>query len=137
MTNSLIDDVYKLTKGKSTKNKIGSRSIPNRLTKAETEKLDIAIKRGFLVVTKETRINLINIYFSLCGVEKKACIFFTPEKEKVEIFCFNPNDIQLVEKFFRKKCVRLNGGSHLIAHKINREKFKIFIMHFYNRQSND
>lgn len=43
----LIDDVYRLAKGKASRKKIGSRAIPARLNKYEWKEFEIAQKKGF------------------------------------------------------------------------------------------
>lgn len=56
------DDVEKLSRGKSTKSKSGSRAVPHRLTKDEREEFERAKKRGVLKPKRWHRENLINIW---------------------------------------------------------------------------
>lgn len=71
--NFSIDDVYNLAKGKPTKSKIGSRSIPARLNKHEWERFEIAQKKGFLVANDKTRWALQNIWVLYCEVRNIEC----------------------------------------------------------------
>lgn len=59
---TLQDQIKRLSKGKSTKSKIGSRAIGHRLTNIEQKKLDLALQRGYLVFHKNDRANIRNIF---------------------------------------------------------------------------
>ena len=62
----LIDDIYRLAKGKASRKKIGSRAIPARLNKYEWKEFEIAQKKGFLKVNSKTRDSLKNIWYLYC-----------------------------------------------------------------------
>jgi hypothetical protein len=44
------DDILRLSRGKKTKNRIGSRRIAHRLNKTEQEKFEVAIRKGYLQI---------------------------------------------------------------------------------------
>lgn len=64
MSKDLRDEIIRLTLGKPTKSRIGSRHTPSRLTQKERKQLDAALKKDILVINpyKKPRINLINIF---------------------------------------------------------------------------
>jgi hypothetical protein len=66
------DDVARLTRGKSSRNRVGSRQVRHRLRQDELTRLNIARKRGLLVVNPGTRAALLNAWYLDClarGVE--------------------------------------------------------------------
>ena len=66
------DDVARLTRGKSSRNRVGSRQIRHRLRQDELKRLAIARNRGYLVVNPGTRAALLNAWYLDCaarGVE--------------------------------------------------------------------
>ena len=67
------DDVSRLTKGKPTESRVGSREVSHRLRLDERKKLDVAIERGFLTVTITTRAALKNCWFLWCQANKIPC----------------------------------------------------------------
>ena len=62
----LLDDVFRLAKGKASRKKIGSRAIPARLNKYEWKEFEIAQKKGVLKVNSKTRDSLKNIWYLYC-----------------------------------------------------------------------
>lgn len=75
MSKSTKDDVERLSRGKSTRSKIGSREIPHRLTQKERILFEAAQRRGFLKVpVAGIRPNVLNIYKLWCDAEDKDCI---------------------------------------------------------------
>jgi len=69
------DDVARLTRGKSSRNRVGSRHVRHRLRQDELKRLDIARGRGFLVVTPGTRAALLNAWYLDCaarGIEYRC-----------------------------------------------------------------
>lgn len=67
------DEVLKLTKGKATRSKIGSRAVPHRLTISERKKFEVAIQRGFLISKESDRENIKN-----CFIDYKRAEGFDP-----------------------------------------------------------
>lgn len=61
-----IDDVARLTRGRPSLNKVGSRGVSHRLRLHELKKLDVAKQRGVLTVLPSTRDALINAWFMWC-----------------------------------------------------------------------
>jgi hypothetical protein len=70
-----IDDVARLTRGKRSKNRVGSRQIRHRLRKDELQRLTVARARGFLLLTPSTRDALRNAWHLDCLARKRPCIF--------------------------------------------------------------
>jgi len=69
------DDVERLSRGKSTRSKIGSRQIPHRLTQKERILFEAAQRQGFLKVpVAGIRPNVLNIYKLWCDAEGKEYI---------------------------------------------------------------
>ncbi len=60
------DDVARLTRGKRSKNRVGSRQIRHRLRQDELERLAVARERGYLLVTRSTRTALENAWHLDC-----------------------------------------------------------------------
>lgn len=59
------DDILRLAKGKASIKRIGSRSVAHRLNKHEWERLEIALRKGYLKVKKSDRSSLVNVYEEL------------------------------------------------------------------------
>jgi len=75
-TNSpTIDDVARLTRGKPTKNRVGSRQIRHRLRQDELRRLSVARERGFLLITASTRAALRNAWHLDCTARNRPCVF--------------------------------------------------------------
>jgi len=69
------NDVEKLSRGKATRSKIGSRAKGHRLTQKERILFESAKRAGFLKVPLSgIRQNVIRIYQLWCGVEGRDCI---------------------------------------------------------------
>jgi hypothetical protein len=69
------DDVERLSRGKSTRSKIGSRSTPHRLTQKERILFEAAQRQGFLKVPASgIRPNVLNIYQLWCEAEGRDFI---------------------------------------------------------------
>lgn len=70
------DDVARLTRGKRSKNRVGSRQIRHRLRQDELERLAIARERGYLLLTRSTRTALQNAWHLDCLANKRpfACV---------------------------------------------------------------
>lgn len=69
------DDIEKLSRGKPTKSKIGSRRIGHRLTQKERLLFEAAQRQGFLKIpVTGSRPNLLNIYRLWCQAEGRECI---------------------------------------------------------------
>ena len=69
------DDVDKLTRGKPSKHRIGSRQVRHRLRKDEQERLAIARSKGFLLLTASTRAALRNSWYLDCLARKSVCMY--------------------------------------------------------------
>jgi hypothetical protein len=64
------DDVERLSRGKTTRAKIGSRQIPHRLTQKERILFEAAQRQGFLKIpVAGIRPNVLNIYKLWCDAE--------------------------------------------------------------------
>lgn len=69
------DDIQKLSKGKPTRGKIGSRRIGHRLTQKERILFEAAKRNGFLKLPLSgARPNVANIYRLWCQAEGLPCV---------------------------------------------------------------
>lgn len=74
------DDVEKLSKGKPTAKRHGSRNTPHRLTEKERILFEAAKRQGFLKIpVTGARQNLVNIYLKWCEAVKKKVDIRVPE----------------------------------------------------------
>jgi hypothetical protein len=69
------DDVARLTRGKPSHSRCGSRQIRHRLRLDERERLAIARSRGYLLVTPSTRAALKNAWHLDCLASLRPCIY--------------------------------------------------------------
>jgi hypothetical protein len=69
------DDVARLTRGKASYNRCGSRQMRHRLRLDELERLSIARSRGYLLITRSTRTALKNSWYLDCVARAKPCIY--------------------------------------------------------------
>jgi hypothetical protein len=69
------DDVARLTRGRPSKSRCGSRQIRHRLRLDELERLSVARSRGYLLVTASTRTALRNAWYLDCVAASRRCIF--------------------------------------------------------------
>jgi hypothetical protein len=75
MSKPTKDDVDRLSRGKPTRSKSGSRQIPHRLTKKERFLFAAAQRQGFLKVPLSgIRPNLLNVYQLWCEAVGKEFI---------------------------------------------------------------
>ena len=75
------DDVERLSRGKTTRAKIGSRQIPHRLTQKERILFEAAQRQGFLKIpVAGIRPNVLNIYKLWCDAEGKDYIVVDSSK---------------------------------------------------------
>ena len=69
------DDVARLSRGKSTRARIGSRRTPHRLTQKERILFEAAQRQGFLKVPiAGIRPNVLNVYRLWCEAEKREFV---------------------------------------------------------------
>jgi len=67
------DDVEKLSRGRATRAKIGSRRIGHRLNRKERALFEAAQRRGFLKIpVSGIRPNVVNIYRLWCAAEGRT-----------------------------------------------------------------
>ncbi|KAL3697765.1 hypothetical protein R1sor_011841 [Riccia sorocarpa] len=70
-----LDDVERLSRGRASKAKIGSRAVPHRLNADERKAFELAKKRGFVVHQPSTRrYPLINSHRNYCDAVGIPCI---------------------------------------------------------------
>ena len=70
----LRDDVERLSRGEPTRQRIGSRGVPHRLTQRERILFDAAKKNGFLKIPASgIRRNVIQIYRLWCEASNLPC----------------------------------------------------------------
>ncbi|MCP9804361.1 hypothetical protein KBY75_12365 [Cyanobium sp. T1G-Tous] len=76
-------DLERLSRGKSTRSRIGSRQIPHRLTQKERILFEAAQRQGFLKVpVAGIRPNVLNVYKLWCDAEGKDCIVINSSKSQ-------------------------------------------------------
>ena len=81
MSKPTKDYIERLSRGKSTRSRIGSRQIPHRLTQKERILFEAAQRQGFLKVpVTGIRSNVLNIYKLWCEAEGKDCIVVDSSK---------------------------------------------------------
>jgi hypothetical protein len=69
------DDIERLSRGRPTRGKIGSRRIGYRLTQKERLLFEAARRQGFLKLPAAgLRANVVNIYRLWCEAEGQACV---------------------------------------------------------------
>ncbi|OYV06111.1 MAG: hypothetical protein CFE26_08045 [Verrucomicrobiales bacterium VVV1] len=69
------DDVERLSRGRPTRARIGSRRIGHRLTQKERQLFEAAQRQGFLKIpVTSIRPNVVNVYRLWCAAEGRACI---------------------------------------------------------------
>lgn len=69
------DDVLRLTRGRPSKSRCGSRQIRHRLRLDEREQLTIARMRGYLLLHPSTRTALKNAWYLDCVATSRSCIY--------------------------------------------------------------
>ena len=70
------NDIERLSRGESTRGKIGNRGVGHRLTQKERILFEAAKRQGFLKIpVKGIRKNVINIYQLWC--QSEGCAFIT------------------------------------------------------------
>ena len=69
------DDVARLTHGKPSRGRCGSRQIRHRLRIDERERLGVARSRGYLLITPSTRVALKNAWHLDCLASRRPCIY--------------------------------------------------------------
>jgi hypothetical protein len=83
MSRQIKDDVERLSRGKSTQSKIGSRRVPHRLTQKERILFEAAKHQGFMKVpVAGIRPNVLNIYRLWCDAEGRDCIIVDSTKSQ-------------------------------------------------------
>ena len=75
MTKPTKDDVERLSRGKPTRARIGSRRIGHRLTQRERQLFEAAQRQGFLKIpVTGIRPNVVNVYRLWCAAEGREFI---------------------------------------------------------------
>ena len=75
MTKPSKDDVERLSRGKPTRARIGSRRIGHRLTQRERQLFEAAQRQGFLKIpVTGIRPNVVNVYRLWCAAEGRDFI---------------------------------------------------------------
>jgi hypothetical protein len=83
MSQQIKDDVKRLSRGKSTQSKIGSRRVPHRLTQKERILFEAAKRQGFLKVpVAGIHPNVLNVYRLWCDAEGRDCIIVDSTKSQ-------------------------------------------------------
>jgi hypothetical protein len=107
MAQHILDAINSISKGGSSRLRIGSRRIPHRLNKIEKEALERSERCGFLEVYEWNRPNVENIYEKLCLAKELPVIICKHYQDhsvvsifkfnqKMEIFIMNTEHSQLI-----------------------------------------
>lgn len=94
-TRATKDDIANLIKGKASKNKVGSRTVPHRLNKIELIKFEKATKLGFLKYSSKTRLALLNSFDEYLFTTKKISLKVNTDINQIEILSLNTELIEL------------------------------------------
>jgi len=79
------DSITHISRGKSSRNRIGSVLVPHRLRKEERTLLKRAMRYGYLEHHQWSRVNTINIYSKLCTAHGLIPIFCFHDDEKSKV----------------------------------------------------
>jgi len=97
-----LDDVERISRGKSSKAKMGSRQVPHRLSAEERKAYDLAKKKGYLVVRVLSRqYPLVNTYRNFCDASNCPCIFIEQGREGVDNLVIDLTPLRLDEDNLR------------------------------------
>lgn len=77
MAQSILDAIDKISKGKGTRLRIGSRAVPHRLTQKERTQLERALMRGYLEMYVWNRVNVKNIFEKIVKAKNSPVIILT------------------------------------------------------------
>ena len=94
------EHIDKLTRGKKSGAKIGSRWVPHHLYQYEQEKLDRAMKYKFLHISNKDRVNLQNIWEKICAARKWDSIIIVTDSSSLISKLFINH--QLIEEWPKK-----------------------------------
>lgn len=104
-TRATKDDIANLIKGKASKNKVGSRTVPHRLNKIELIKFEKATKLGFLKYNSKTRLALINSFEEYQLASKNLSVKVNTDLFQIEIISLDP---EILNQFSDYKKVNSN-----------------------------
>lgn len=80
-----IEHIESLARGRASGVRIGSRSVPHRLTQKEWRVFEEAKKDGYLVVPRIRRVNLENIYWQYTQMQGKECLIIEEQDTKTSV----------------------------------------------------
>ena len=75
MAENIKDAIISISRGRSSRLRIGSRAMAHRLRKEEKRLLDIAIRKGYLEIYPWSRVNASNIFKKINSASSKTPIF--------------------------------------------------------------
>ncbi len=90
-------DIIQLSKGKASKNKIGSRTVPHRLNAFEQKEFEIAIKKGYLAYNSKTRLALQNTFEEYQRAKRLPAIKLF-EKTEIQIVAETPETLIQIQQ---------------------------------------
>ena len=90
-------DIIQLSKGKASKNKVGSRTVPHRLNAYEQKEFEIAIKKGYLAYNSKTRLALQNTFEDYQRAKRLPAIKLY-EKTEIQIVSETPEIITQIQQ---------------------------------------
>lgn len=78
------DDVEKLSRGKASRSKAGSRGVAHRLTERERALFESAKKNGFLKIPLSgARENVRNVYRKWCEATGQTAVILEPDEHAI------------------------------------------------------
>lgn len=127
MAEDIKDSIVSISKGSSSRNRIGSVLVPHRLRKEERNLLKRAMKYGYIEYHQWSRENILNIYSKLCSAHDLTPIYCFHEAKESKIRLDNLNNelkkktLELIPSF-----ASLNETKEgcLILENLTREKAK-------------
>ena len=83
-----MEQVERLTRGKRSGANIGSRNVGHQLRAFEREIYDRALQARYLIVSKDSRENLWNVWVKVANAKKWSCLILVKEtrQDRGEIF---------------------------------------------------
>ncbi len=93
------EDILQLIKGKPSKNKVGSRTVPHRLNKIELEKFEVALNKNYLKYSNKTRLALLNSFDEYQLASSDFSLKLNTDNYQIEIIT---NNKQLVSQLATK-----------------------------------
>ncbi len=103
-----MEHIDRLTRGRASGAKIGSRAVGHHLHKFEREIYERALKKGYLDIDERSRTNLTNVWMKVCVVKKWPCVVLVKSSDRQSATVFLEQkevyggDISAAKKYARE-----------------------------------